>query len=383
MFNPVNYQKTRLPLDQAQTLPSHCYIAEEFYQREVETIFTTSWHFVGREEELESGDFIVVDTVAGSALICRSASGELGAFVNACRHRGTRLKDGSGNCRSVICPYHGWSYAMDGELRAAPGMQGIQDFDLNNFGLQKLRIESWGGFVFISFAESAPALIEWLGNLPEKMQQHKPVELVCVKRLEFIVAANWKFLIENALEAYHTGLVHRETLGQQDSAAVTTQGQWDALYVLSETDKGVGTLPGQSQLLPFIAGLTGAAARGTWFTVIYPCTQIVFSQDSVWWLDFKPLGVDRTSLTLGACFPKSTIALKDFETLVKPHYTRWVVATPEDNHIAELQQLGHCAGITAPGRYASSEHCVHGLNNWVLDRVLDSPGRSENPEHIR
>lgn len=379
MFDPNHYLQVRKPLLQAHSLPSHCYNSDEFFQREVEKIFSASWHFVGREDELaKTGSFLVVDTKVGSALVCRGADGELRGFVNACRHRGTRLKNTGGLCRNLVCPYHGWVYELNGELKAAPGMAEVENFDPTEFGLQPLRLETWGGFIFINHDSAAYDLKSWLGDLPQRMRSHRLDELRCVKRVEFNIKANWKFLIGNALEAYHTGMVHRNTLGAQDAEPEVTQGQWTALYVFGDDNKSIATLPGETLSMPFIPGLTGRALKGTWFTCIYPCTQIVFSQDCVWWLDFKPLTADHTRLTLGACFPQSSIDLADFEKRAKPYYQRWESATPEDNAIAEAQQLGCGAGLDLPGRYAAAEHCVHALDNWVLDRVLeDNSGTSD------
>ncbi|MGI9316007.1 MAG: aromatic ring-hydroxylating oxygenase subunit alpha [bacterium] len=371
MFDSDTYKSVRKPLHLAETLPSHCYTSPDFFQREVEKIFSRSWHFVGREDELlMPGQFTVMDTVAGSALICRDRDKRLNAYVNACRHRGTRLKDKSGSCANFVCPYHAWTYELNGKLKSAPGMQGIEQFNREEYGLNPIRLEHWGGFLFANFSQNSPSLDEWLGNFKSVMRGHQPEELRCVRRMEFEVNANWKFVIENALEAYHTGSVHRSTLGTQKSESVEAYGQWDALFVLSDHGKSISTLPGEAQELPFMPFLDKKSRGGTWFSVIYPCTQIVFSQDCVWWLDIKPISVDRSSLTLGACFPQATIQMTEFESRVKPYYDRWLMATPEDNEIAEAQQRGHQSGLNPPGRFALSEHCVHRLDNWVLDSIL-------------
>lgn len=371
MFKAEQYDSVRRPLPLAETLPSHCYTSPKFFRREVNNIFSKSWHFVGRVDEVaESGQFMVLDTIVGSALICRDGQANLNAFLNSCRHRGTRLKQREGRCANIVCPYHSWSYTLNGELRAAPGMEGVENFSKEDYGLRQVRLEQWGGFIFVNFCQNAPSLNEWLGNFKTIMSGHQPEQLQCIRRMEFEINANWKFLVENALEAYHTGTVHRATLGAQKSEPIQTEGQWDALFVLGDPDKSISTLPGATQALPFISSLDKKSRKGTWFSVIYPCTQIVFSPDCVWWLDIQPIETDRSKLTVGVCFPETTIKLPDFDRLVEPYYDRWLTATPEDNKIAEEQQRGHHSGLLPPGRYALSEHCVHRLNNWILDRVL-------------
>lgn len=372
MFDASDYTDVRKPLEHAHTLPSHCYTDPGFFAREVSTIFKNSWHFVCRSDELaKPGDTQCIDTVAGSCIVVRNTDDTLNSFINACRHRGTRLVEASGSCRNFVCPYHSWTYALDGRLHGAPGMDKVQNFDREDFSLQPVRLEQWGGFVFVQFDRDAPDLLDWLGNLPATMASHKPQDMRTVRSRTFEIKSNWKFLIENAVEAYHTGTVHRSTLGAQDSNGISASDNWDALYVPSEPDKTLATLPGETSGFPFIPSLEGASAHGTYFTVIYPCTQIVFAQDCIWWLDFKPVDASNTILTLGSSFPKDVVDSESFADNVAAYYARWDNATPEDNDIAQAQQRGHQSGLNLPGRYALTEHCVHRLNNWVLDRVLD------------
>lgn len=372
MFNASDYTNVRKPLDQAHTLPSHCYTDPLFFAREVSTIFKSAWHFVCRSDELDkAGDTRCIDTVAGSCIVVRDKDGALKSYINACRHRGTRLVETSGSCRNFVCPYHSWTYTLDGRLHGAPGMDNVQNFDREDFSLQPVRLEQWGGFVFVQFDSNAPDLDNWLGDLPATMASHEPDAMRTVRSKTFEIQSNWKFLIENSLEAYHTGTVHRSTLGAQDSSSIEATGNWDALYVPSESDKTLATLPGETSGFPFISTLKGPSAHGTYFTVIYPSTQIVFAQDCIWWLDFKPVDASNTVLTLGSSFPQGVIASESFDENVAAYYARWDNATPEDNEIAHAQQRGHESGLNLPGRYALTEHCVHKLNNWVLDRVLD------------
>ncbi|MBX2870095.1 MAG: aromatic ring-hydroxylating dioxygenase subunit alpha [Acidiferrobacterales bacterium] len=370
MYQSTDFDAVRKPLLEASTLSSDCYISDRFFELEKKHIFSSAWHFVGRTDEIsEVGDFLAVDTPAGCALVSRCSNNEIKAFINACRHRGTRLKEKNGRCKLFICPYHAWSYGLDGALKSAPGMD-ASNFNKDSYGLSALRLEIWSGFIFINFDRDAADLLTWLDDMPVTMQSHSPDSLICTKRLEFKVKANWKLVIENALEAYHTGTVHQSSLGAQRSESIHATGQWDALFVLNESDKSIATLPGELQALPFIPTLSEKSKQGTWFTVIYPCTQLVFSQDCVWWLDIKPVSTSETQLIVGGCFPRETIALDQFAENSVAYYHRWRTATAEDNAIVEKQQQGHMSGHQPSGRFSSREHCVHKLNNWVLDKVF-------------
>jgi len=368
LFSAESYRQLRKPLLEASGLSPGCYTSTEFYQRETERVFRRHWQFVGREEELPAvGSYFCYDGPAGPVIVLRSAADEFRAFANSCRHRGARLLNGSGECKRIVCPYHGWSYRHDGRLIGAPGMRGAVDFELTDFPLQELALECWSGFIFIHYQASPAPFAGHIGNMPGLFDGHRGADMQLVGKLEFDIHSNWKLLAENALEAYHTGRVHRDTLGQQDSRALQPRGNWTGLLV--EDEHSVATLPGDDKPFPHIEGLGAEAASGAYFTLLYPSTQFVFAQDCMWWLAFEPLAVDRTRLTIGACFPRSTIALDGFEDRVKPYFRRWRAATAEDNAICEQQQLGQ-ASARPPGRYAASEFAVHDFDNWVIDQVV-------------
>ncbi|MCX7354290.1 MAG: aromatic ring-hydroxylating dioxygenase subunit alpha, partial [Alphaproteobacteria bacterium] len=218
MFDAATYSEVRKPLLEARTLPSWCYTSEEFYKREVERVFLKTWSFAGRADEIpNAGDYLTVDMPGGSVVLIRGRDGAVRAFANTCRHRGTQLlSEEKGNCRAITCPYHSWVYGLDGRLVGAPNMEQTK-FDKDAFGLVPLRLDSWAGFLFVNFSDSGPTLLEQLGDLPEQLGPYNHDDMICVKKVDYHVACNWKFLLENALEAYHTGTVHRTTLGDQQS----------------------------------------------------------------------------------------------------------------------------------------------------------------------
>jgi choline monooxygenase len=368
MFAPESYLEVRKPLLEASTLPPQCYTSPEFFQRELERCFLRHWQFVGREEQLsEPGQFFCHEGVGGSVIIMRNHDGELKAFANSCRHRGARLLTGSGSCKRIVCPYHSWTYQLDGDLIATPGMGEVKDFKREDYPLLEIPLDTWAGFIFINYQPGPGSLLDQLGNIPDKFDGHRCEEMRLVGNLEFEIHSNWKLLAENALEAYHTGSVHRETLGQQDSRAIETSAEWTGLLVLDE--QSVATMSGEDKPFPHIVGLAEEAVSGAYFTLLYPATQFVFAQDCIWWLAFKPEAVDRTRLSIGACFPRSTIGLPDFEERVKLYFDRWQRATAEDNAICETQFQGQRFS-RPPGRFSGNEFAVHALSNWVLDQVL-------------
>ena len=134
---------------------------------EVEEILVKSWNLVGRVDEIpHPGDYRVFDLCGQSAIVMRGEDGEIRALANTCRHRGTRLLDDRGNCRAIICPYHAWTYRLDGTLFGCRGMEKTRGFDKEGNGLAPVRLGVWAGFIFVCFSDECPDLETWLGDLP-------------------------------------------------------------------------------------------------------------------------------------------------------------------------------------------------------------------------
>ena len=184
-----------------------------------------------------------------------------------------------------------------------------------------------------------------------------------------VLPRNWKLLVENALEAYHTGTVHRATVGAQREAIIQTRGDWVCLQVLSDTSVAVLA---ERPPFPAIEGLTDEANRGTYFTMIMPATQFACAQDSMWWLAMRAIAPARTILSLGGCFPKSTVALPDFATNAALYYERWKRVAEEDVGMLEMQQGGLASSFYRPGRLSWRDELVHRVNRWLLERIPET-----------
>lgn len=375
IFDSRSYDNVRRALPSAETLPAWCYTSEAFLAAELEKLFTRSWCFVARADEVAvPGDFLAVETPAGPVLIARDRDGRIRAFVNACRHRGCQIAVDRGNCRAFVCPYHGWTYGLDGALLAARHMDRTQDFDRQRYGLREIRAEAWGGFLFVSYNDGGPSLAEHLGDFPERFASYRCDELVCTKRVSYAVACNWKLLLENALEDYHTSSVHRASIGVQVAVRVPTRGHWELLVV--DGTAPVGVLPGETSPFSWIDGLAGPARRCSQFTIVYPNTQFCFTQDCVWWLSTTPLAPDRTRLDVGYCFPAETARRPGFESDADAYYRRWSTTAEEDIAISERQQMGLRARLRTPGPLSWKDEVVNAFDRWVLDRVVPAPDRA-------
>ena len=371
LFDSTHYEDVRRPLIEASTLPSWCYTSEAFYQREVEQIFLKQWNFAGRLDEIpDSGDYMSLDFCGESVIVIRGKDDVVRAFANVCRHRSARLLEGRGRCRTIVCPYHSWVYDLDGTLLRMKGMEQTAGFDPAENGLIPLQVESWAGFLFVSFANDVMPLEEHLGDMTEQYASYRFADMLCVRRRSYDLKCNWKLYIENAMEDYHTATVHKDSIGNQDCVPVSTKGQWAAIYL--EAADTIAVLTEDNTTLPHIEKLSGLAAKGTYFSVIYPGTFFATHQDCMWWLQLLPHAPDRTTVVIGSCFPRSSIAREDFAREVLKYYARWDKALPEDNAISERQQQGLNSRSSRPGRLSYYEPCVHAIANWVLDQTIKS-----------
>ncbi len=373
LFDPQTYAGVFQPLERAATLPPACYSSEAFYRREVSRIFMKVWNFIGRVDRIpKAGDYFTFDFVGVPVVVVRDDAGVVRAYANSCRHRGAIVAVGEGNCRAFKCPYHSWVFGLDGALLAAPEIQRTEGFDHSEYGLVPIRLEPWGGFMWMNFDPAAAPLSAFLGDLPEKLASYKFDGMVCTRRKEYVLDCNWKVYVENAMEAYHVATVHRSTLQKQKgtmAAQQPTQGEWIALWKEHEGSRAL--LPGDTGF-PRIESLQDQAARGSWYPLIYPSTMFGATIDCMWWLEMHPISATQTRLIVGSCFPQKTVDRADFEEVVERYYKRWDISIPEDNDISALQQRGLASPLALAGRLTYLEPLVHDFDKWVVSRVLDT-----------
>lgn len=377
IFDPKHYAGVRRPLLDAETLPAWCYTSPEFYKREVDRIWRKIWNFLGSVDQVRNnGDYFTVTFAGIPLIILRDQDGQIRAFANTCRHRGCELVEGSGNAKLIVCPYHSWTYELSGALRGAPEMDKTHDFDKADYGLIPVKVDTWGGFIFINFDDNAPPLKKQLGELPEKLAPYKLENMALARRKVFDFDCNWKLFVENAKEAYHIATVHRATINKYASAK--SAGYWveeaKGDYVISFAQhEGSMALLKDAKGFPTIESLVGRReGGGTYAPLLYPSTYLACTIDCAWYLEMHPISADKTRMVHGALFPRDRLERPDFEQIAKNYYERWDLTLEEDILASVRQQKGLETPFAPPGRFSYREPLVHEIDNWVLDRVLDS-----------
>lgn len=192
-----------------RTLPWSWYSDPEIAARETDLIFRRTWHYVGHRGSFANGSVTPTTINREPVIVTVDDDGERRAFANVCRHRGSVLCEAAAETEFLRCPYHAWTYGLDGSLRAAPRSGREDGFDPAEHGLWQLPIDSWGPFVFVALDDNVSALAEALGDLPEKIAEIIDVDsLVFLKRESTDYVANWKVCVENFLECYHCRVAH-------------------------------------------------------------------------------------------------------------------------------------------------------------------------------
>ncbi|HET6379616.1 MAG TPA: SRPBCC family protein [candidate division Zixibacteria bacterium] len=207
------------PLSRAETLPARYYLDPHYLELEKERIFARTWQLVARTDDLQRvGDFVPVTVVDEPVVITRDLNGELRAFYNVCRHRAGQVALTKGNRKSLQCRYHGWTYGLDGCLRAAPEMEETENFRKEDFGLVPVRVDTWGPFVFVCLSDDAPSLQEVMGAIPEEVAAagYDVDRMRLVERRDYVIECNWKVYVDNYLEGYHLPIAHPQLYRELD-----------------------------------------------------------------------------------------------------------------------------------------------------------------------
>ncbi|MEY2499813.1 MAG: glycine betaine catabolism [Verrucomicrobiota bacterium] len=194
----------------AKTLSQRYFVAPEVFEEEREKIFARQWVLVGHQSEVaKPGDFFVAEVAGESLIVTRDRAQTVRGFYNVCRHRGTRLcEEERGHASAIQCPYHAWTYGLDGRLIGAPHMGEMKGFNAEAFSLHPVNLALWEGFIFVNLAEHPVALEKWFGPLAGKFSRWNLPNLRSAKRVDYEVKANWKLMFENYSECYHCPGVH-------------------------------------------------------------------------------------------------------------------------------------------------------------------------------
>ena len=355
-------------------LPAPWYHDPAHYARELEVFWYRKWVAVAREEELRApGDWRVVRVGTQSILLARGEAGELRAFHNTCRHRGSVLctqQAGNFARRRIVCPYHSWTYDLAGQLVATPRRMETPDFDMAAFRLYPVALETWGGFVFVNLAgEAAPPLAASLGELPQRFARYGFERLAIGKRIVMEVRANWKLLAENFSECFHCPPVHPELC--RVVTAYRDAGAWGLRGAETEPEFALGaqtlTLDGSARLPP-IASLSAEERKTLYIPAMLPPSLFFNVQpDYVNAHLMTPTGPESVRIVYDWLFERERLPLGEDDLT---HYVAlWDITNRQDARNCEWQQQGIHAQPFEHGYYVPQEFDCHRFAQWVRQEL--------------
>lgn len=363
-------EQTRTAL--RHTLPAEAYTDAAWFHDEMDRIFARMWLAVGRAGEIASpGSFIQRRVAHADMLILRDQAEALRAFHNVCRHRGTRLCDRASGTfpGSIQCPYHAWTYALDGRLLAAPQMNEVEGFALHDHGLVPIACEEWDGHVFVSLSADAGRLRGQLGDLPERFAAWRMRELRQVRRIVYDVGANWKLIVQNYNECLHCPMIHpllnrmHHYLGAENVPTTGTycggaMGLRDGVETLSiDGRRRRAVLPGLGEREQALVN----------YFAVYPNLLLTLHPDYMATVTIWPEAPDRTRLVGEWHFHQDEIARPGFVSEDAVEF--WDRTNREDWAICEQAQLGISSRGYRPGPYAAREAQLWEFDRFILDRI--------------
>jgi phenylpropionate dioxygenase-like ring-hydroxylating dioxygenase large terminal subunit len=338
----------------AKTLEQKYFVSPEIFAEEREKIFARQWVLVGHQSQLaEPGDYFVAVVAGENLIVVRDRRSVIRGFYNVCRHRGTRLKeDACGHASAIQCPYHAWTYGLDGRLIGAPHMDQVPDFDKADYSLHAANLGLWEGFIFVSLADSPTPLERWFALLNGKFSHWNMSILRSAKRLEYDVKANWKLMFENYSECYHCPGVHPmlSKVSPYDSAENDlTEGPF--LGGFMKINKGAGlTMSGKACALPVgqIENL-----QEVFYYSIFPNMLLSLHPEYVMVHQLWPQSPKRTVIVCDWLFHPDAFDRKDFRPEDAIEF--WDMTNKQDWHVCELSQQGIGSRAYQPGPYSLRE----------------------------
>jgi nitrite reductase/ring-hydroxylating ferredoxin subunit len=369
--------RVRAPLAEAWTLPPAAYTAPAVFRAEAQRIFRRDWQCIARVDQLPNpGDYRCVDLIDQPLVISRDRTGEIHALSRICLHRAMPVAEGNGNATRFVCPYHNWTYELDGRLRSAPMMDGVNGFEPGRCRLPELRTEVWEGFLFVNLDPRCAPLAPRLAGLAPLIGNYGLSELVIAATVEFDSPWNWKILVENFMEAYHHVGIHRESLERvypgRDSFVVGNDDEpWSLLRMPGHHGDAAGGLPP-------LPGLTAEQQGELIAGCVFPTFLFAASANMAVWYEVSPVSHDCMNLRIHVLLrPEVAVALDDVSRAAVAEGVRRIHL--EDIPANDGPWLGLQAPLTTQGRLSRYERAIWQQNQRWLDRMSDVLGENASP----
>jgi phenylpropionate dioxygenase-like ring-hydroxylating dioxygenase large terminal subunit len=373
-----------VPSDTAKSLPQKYFVSPEIFAQEKEKLFATQWLLVGHQSQIgNSGDYFVIDVLGESIIVTRDSKSQIRAFYNVCRHRGSRLKeDACGRSSAIQCPYHSWTYGLDGRLIGAPHMDDVPGFDKDDYPLHPVNIGVWEGFIFINLNDSGArlrseatarqrsgdfiSLERWFAPLKGKFSHWNMSILRPAKRVEYHLQANWKLMFENYSECYHCPGVHPQLqkVSPYDSAENDLRaGPFLGGFMKINPGKSL-TMSGNA-CASFVGEIENL--QRVFYYSIFPNMLLSLHPEYGMVHQLWPQSPDRTLIVCDWLFHPDAFQREDFNPQDAIEF--WDMTNKQDWHVCELSQQGIASRAYEPGPYSSRESIPAAWDEYYLQQI--------------
>ena len=351
------------------TLGREYFASDEIYEAEHARIFLRSWMLAGHVSQLaQPGSYFLFELERESVIVLRDQAGEIRALHNHCRHRGSRLcREASGALgNAIVCPYHAWSYALDGALRNVPAMSDVAGFDPADYPLHRVALTEWEGFLFVNLARDPPPFAAALAGLIGRFKQWQPSELRAAERRVYDVDANWKMFFHNFSECYHCPLAHpllNQLTPFRNAGNDLEEGTVLGGPMVMNNRDGSMSIGGARCAPPFAALSAEERARVYYYTV-FPSAFLSFHPDYVMVHRALPLSIGRTRIVCEWFFHPAAIDAPGFDP--SPAVEFWDMTNRQDWELCENAYRGVVSRAWSAGPYSELESQLAAFDRQYL-----------------
>jgi phenylpropionate dioxygenase-like ring-hydroxylating dioxygenase large terminal subunit len=357
-----------VPFEAAHAMPKSVYTSAAFLALEQTHVFAHDWLCAGRAEALPNpGDYLTMQIAGEPIVVLRDRDGQMRAMSNVCRHRMSTLLEGRGNTRSIVCPYHAWTYNLDGTLRGAPAMTQNESFCKEALGLPSVRCEVWQGWIMVTLNQDAPSPTM---ALAEATQLIAPFDMTNYRETfhqTFRWATNWKVLAENFMESYHLPVCHAGTIGgasKLEEMVCPTGGAAFNYHWILKNDSVPLALAHPTNTV-----LQGDDRRKTWHLAIYPSLLITLTPGYFWYLSLAPDGPGHVNVLFGGGMSAEWLADPDAEGHLARVRALLDDVNVEDKGCTEKVYQGLLSGMGAPGPLSHLERPNFEFAQYLASRI--------------
>lgn len=358
------------PFERAQAMPPSVYTSDAFMEREIAGVFGKAWYCVGRADALaEPGAYVTAEVARQPIVVLRDRDGALRALSNVCLHRMSTMLEGRGTARTLSCPYHGWTYNLDGSLRGAPAMSLNDGFCKESYKLPAVRCEEWLGWVFVTLDQGARPVAEDLAGVEAMVEGYDMTNYTESFYEEHEWDTNWKVLAENFMESYHLPVCHAGTIGglSKLEEMVCPPGEPAFNYHTILKDETLRI----AMAHPSNERLQGDMRRTTFLLAIYPSLLITLTPGYFWYLSLHPVTPGRVHIRFGGGMSDDYKGDADAEENFAALKTLLDEVNVEDRGCTEKVFRGLSSALARPGHLSHLERPNYDFAQYLYEKTRD------------